>query len=332
MFFKKKPKKDPNFEKNNYLQERTNLMQDPLPNIKSEIKIAKTKLPIKIFKEYVNFIIEINSRKFDSLNQKFKTYSEFLKAKKELIRNALKQNNDQILYYLEKLKTNQNTDISKIFLVDVISNLIVKGKKINSPENISKINLLISNFNGKDNLSIKKMIKYYKYLILLNKFEKISEKEILREFKRIESGLILTKIFSKKHQNNCEHTYSGFLTAIKENTVYFVKIKNKTYLAKSSVSFKEHNAQNKLLLDPVSLNVYSFKNKPHGIEIVIQENYKTNNTLIKNEIKNMLERFRENYIAHYESKIFKTEEQRQKVLQRIRNIFSQEKINSFIQK
>jgi len=207
--------------------------------------------------------------------------------------------------------------------------------------------------------SLKKMnINKFELFSKVIEYESLTKKDfkkinLLRDIKRIDSGLINTKIINKVYQINCQHTYGDFLRAFKLKTIYFVEAelegKKKMFLAKADIGkryldpkfgglFGWHN----LLIDPVTLDVYQYNRK--GKEKIILKAYHKlakpplNPKIIsydgpglvneiKKEMQNYIGELKKNYVKHYSDPlVIKKEGTREKAKKRIEEIFSKENI------
>jgi hypothetical protein len=230
-----------------------------------------------------------------------------------------------------------------------------------SSDERKKIIELLNDFIRKKELSKLQLffdlIKYYKRIAGL------TPTHLLLETKRINDGLINSKIFSNTREDICDQTYNGFLRALKNNTVYFVPVvingEKKIFLGKTGAGDQIQNAMvwsktrkqlfnqslfgfNTLLLDPLTLDVYSFKNnKTRGLP-AIKKRYTYKDIIftprgsthiireIKKEIPHYIFELKNNYKTHYEGR-YKNNypEKSKKIDKRINQIFSDKKIKSF---
>jgi len=176
---------------------------------------------------------------------------------------------------------------------------------------------------------------------------------LLREVKRINSGLVNTKIINKMYQMTCEKTYGDFLRALKLKTIFFVEAelngKKKVFLAKADIGKKHFDPKfgglygwHNLLLDPVTLKVYQYNRR--GQEKIVLKSYheqlsppKSSDFIshddldlvreVDKEILKYIHELKGNYIKHYSDPlVVKKEATRERAKKRIEEIFSKENI------
>jgi len=177
---------------------------------------------------------------------------------------------------------------------------------------------------------------------------------VLREAKRIDSGLINTKLINKIYQGVCEDTYGGFLRALKQKSIFFVEAeingKTKIFLAKTNIGksyldskFGKLKGWHNLLLDPVTLDVYQYNRRTRG-KVVLEPYHKSLSPVnagtssiikmdpklikqIKKEIKGYVVNLKQNYINYYsDPSITKKEKVRELAKKRINEIFSKKNV------
>ena len=188
-------------------------------------------------------------------------------------------------------------------------------------------------------------------------FKDFNKINLLREVKRINSGLVNTKIINKKYQMTCDKTYGDFLRALKLKTIFFVEAelngKRKVFLAKANIGKRYFDHEfgglygwHNLLLDPVTLKVYQYNRK--GKEKIILKPYHEQlappnssyfispNDLnivreVEKEVNKYVHELKDNYIKHYsDPMVTKKEGTRERAKKRIEEIFSKENIKKKI--
>ncbi len=178
---------------------------------------------------------------------------------------------------------------------------------------------------------------------------------LIREAKRIDSGLVNTKIINKIYQVKCENTYGDFLRALKLKSIFFVKAElngtEKVFLAKADIGKRYFHKKfgglegwHNLLLDPVTLDVYQYNRR--GSKKIVLESYhriltppkKTGSITsdgidfdlikeIKKEVRKYIVQLKKNYIKHYSDPlVIKKESTRQIAKKKVEEIFSKENI------
>jgi hypothetical protein len=152
----------------------------------------------------------------------------------------------------------------------------------------------------------------------------------------------------------CRKTYGGFLRSLKQDTLQIVNVdvegKMKTMLLKSNagdaVMFdnKALSGYHTLLMDPKTLDIYSFTTSDNG-KIILERGVSLSSLIkeyplykdrfkdifveIKKELPSYLRLKKKNYLVHYETKLAKNPERKEIVKKRINKIFSEKKINAF---
>lgn len=228
----------------------------------------------------------------------------------DFVNNGVKE---ILLSYSKPEITTFNKDLSKLFF-------FFENTKLSSNKGFEKY---------------QKSQEYLKYLIRTGKFSIVSEKQILIALERINAGLINTKITSSVKRYTCSETYRGFIRSIKTRNLYFLEYNGKTYVVKTHIGhLRDHDGKNKLALDPITLDVYSFKMKDKKIVFSkkpVYELSKHRKEISKGIISNLYF-LRKNYIKYYKNKSFKNEKQRALAVKRIKEIFSTENIKKFVEK
>jgi len=216
------------------------------------------------------------------------------------------------------------------------------------PNEVQELLTILKNMNINKFELFTKVIEY-EFLT----FKDLNRINLLREVKRINSGLVNTKIINKIYQVTCEKTYGDFLRALKLKTIFFVEAelngKKKVFLAKADIGKRYFDPEfgglygwHNLLLDPVTLKVYQY-NRRGRKKIVLKSyherlappnssNFVSPNDLnivraVEKEIDKYVHELKENYIKHYSDPlIIKKEVTRERAKKRIENIFSKENV------
>ncbi len=196
-------------------------------------------------------------------------------------------------------------------------------------------------------------VSFYSRLNLINP-EYMKRQPLIHEVERIKSGLFTSKTFSNLEGDWCRKTYGGFLRSLKQDTLQIVNVdvegEMKTMLLKSNagdaVMFdsKTLSGYHTLLMDPKTLDVYSFTTSDNG-KIVLERGVSLSSLIndhpmykqrvkdilieIKKELPSYIRSKKKNYLVHYENKLAKNSERKELVKKRINKIFSEKKINSF---
>jgi len=196
-------------------------------------------------------------------------------------------------------------------------------------------------------------VSFYSRLNLVNP-EYMKRQPLINEVERIKSGLFTSKAFSNLEGDWCRRTYGGFLRSLKQDTLQIVNVdvegKMKTMLLKSNagdaVMFdsKTLSGYHTLLMDPKTLDIYSFTTSDNG-KIILERGVSLSSLIkeypiykqrfkdilieIKKELPSYIKSKKKNYLVHYEKKLAKNSERKELVKKRINKIFSEKNINSF---
>lgn len=175
---------------------------------------------------------------------------------------------------------------------------------------------------------------FKKYLDFMYHSENKNSKTLLKIYKdldRIKSGLVSRDLYSAFEQKHCPVTYGGFLRVLSEKTPFFIRINNKDYIAKSIPGKKfPYTGYNELLLDPKTLDVYSYRYSISKKKYILGRNLisfddANKGSVLSSEIKSYLESLKENYIKYYENRHFSSEEKKKRAIKRVIDIFNKRK-------
>jgi len=196
-------------------------------------------------------------------------------------------------------------------------------------------------------------VSFYSRLNLVNP-EYMKRQPLINEVERIKAGLFTSKAFSNLEGDWCRKTYGGFLRSLKQDTLQIVNVdvegKMKTMLLKSNAgdavmfNSKALNGYHTLLMDPKTLDIYSFTTSDNG-KIILERGVSLSSLIkehpmykqrfkdilveIKKELPSYIRLKKKNYLVHYENKLAKNPERKEIVKKRINKIFSEKKINAF---
>ena len=190
------------------------------------------------------------------------------KYKKDDFSMSFNDNNYDIIVSKDDLSFVKENIIPNLEIVLLNYNTLL-SKKMVSPRNLTKyINLLYTyspEFISKMSSEMKTLTSsqlelFFEYV----KFNQNISKKFnpLFDVLRIKNGVLTNKVFFTEFASVCNHTYPGFLRAIKDKTVKFIKAKvngkETLLLVKDHAGYldsKKHGT-NILALDPKTFNVY----------------------------------------------------------------------------